>query len=777
MIKASDMDDLRERAGQWIACPTGDLTPEDWFGMEDDINLLLSSSPAGNAEAVEVVFRLLGRLADEQQVVASLTRAAWIDGALLIHVLRKWAEVYKQASSTGTAFAVDYSPAKVVDAMDSYCQVFHQVQWSSHLAYFLIEASNFTAKSKKNSMAGLTFARKILAQTIHEWRNGNEEAKPAAELFQVVANACTSASLPRREKRRAALQVDDLLRRMTEEVGSTPDARLWCSSIVAWSATRSEEGAAKSHQRLGQMYEASRLQDEQAESWIWAAALRSAINGWAWSNHRDTLRVVKALLARTSKFRELTLISAAEDTLPIRNAALQACAVSACPAGTRLARTIFDEIDEPNKATFYWFVASLVNGGEMDKGEAFLFDTVKAGLLKLDENLVSMVACGWARSSHPQAYERASRLVNELEYLGNSRVRLTVRTYNALLECCANGRDRGSHYAKEAERILEHMRYLASVKGDASIGPDAKSYSFVIRCWANAGDPSRAEAFLEEMIAEAKAGNDRVRPGVVVFNTVLLAYRNSRNETEALQGANEFFRKFLERYQSGELPFGPDSYSFTTLVACIARTCDKSDLGAERAKTASQLLHEMRSFFAKESAGLQLSTPLYNAVMNCWASAGLPDEAEGIFEEMLDDFNSGNPQAEPDVRSFNIVLKALVASKQAESAARADAIVARMKVLFSDGILPSGPTVVTYTTLIACHVNSSVAGAPRRAEEILQEMQQAYEQGNLDEPPNEKTIAAVRQVHEAASAHRMIQQDKGVAAEASLARDSTSSST
>jgi pentatricopeptide repeat protein len=165
---------------------------------------------------------------------------------------------------------------------------------------------------------------------------------------------------------------------------------------------------------------------------------------------------------------------------------------------------------------------------------------------------------------------------------------------------------------------------------------------------------------------------------------------------------------------------------------------------------------------------------LYNNVMNCWASAGLPDEAEGIFEEMLEDFNSGNSLAEPDVKSFNIILKALVAARQPESAARADAIVARMKVLHRDGILPSGPTVVTYTTLIACHLCSGQACAPRRADEILQEMQTAYQKGNLDGPPNAKTFAAVRQVHEE-NAKRTLP-DQAAVAEVSLTQQEFPSS-
>ena len=748
--------DLQKRAIAWIKRPPGDLSPEDWFGIEDDMEVLLTQN---TLDSVELSFHLLDRLAMEQRVISSLTRAEWVNGEFIKKLLQNWFMLFRQDQSLPKKFVEQYHPSIVSEAIDRYCSAFHEVKWSSQAGYYIIAAFNALAKSQSRhssqSSYGLDFTTKIFQKIIQEWKKGNEDATPAPALFQAVANACTSRTIPAKDRQRAATLLDDLLLMVAKGSDHPPDAQLFAQSINAWALTRSTKGAQKAIERLDQMYQTRRLQQEAVPGWVWVNALRSAVNAWTWSNHKDTLRQVEVLLVRTQNFVESGLITQGESTVPVWNAALQACAVAASQEGAAKAMKIaeiFDQAETPDKNTFYWYIASLVNGGEIDKGEKLFTESIQTGLLEAREDFLAMVMYGWVRSRHPQKYKRAKNLCEKAQQLSKGKLRLTTLTYNSLLECCAQSSEQGQYqyFANEALRLIELMRSLAIQKNDDSIAPDLKSYTSAIRCLAYCGDGKRAEILLYELMAAyKKSGNRRLQPDPVIFNTVLSAYNNSKDE-DALQGAQEFFQKFLEMHRKGDISKGPDRYSFTTLISCIARANGEGKVAIERAKIASGLLRQLHSLYSEENnVDWQPSTVTYNAVMNCWAKAGSPGNCEATLEKMLNDHRNGNGSAPPDIQSFNILMKALASCSLPNAGKRADDLLSRIKDLHRGRILGSGPNTITYSTLILCHIQSGSPEGIDRAEAILREMELQHEKGDLSSPPNDNIYEMVRKAKDA----------------------------
>lgn len=753
-LSQNEWSRVRDRAIVLIQKPTGELTPEDWFSMQDDMEILIQM------DAVELCFRVLNRLAAEQVFISSLTRAAWVDGDLMKRLLKSWMRLFRDQktdlSNENYKFITELGPVMMMKIVNVYCRTFREMKWSSQTAYYIVAAYNAQMKAtaatkppNRSTTEGpnaLDFAREILRMILNEWKQGNDDAKPAPELLQAVANACTSRSIPERQRFQAALQVDDLLLITAQELGGLPDARLYSSSINAWALTRSTEGALKAHERLDQMWEARNDQEEPIPAWIWVNSLRSAIQAWAWSqNHAQnhTLHRVDALLALTHNFIETELIAPTDKMVSVWNAALQAYASVATPEAASQAIElvgVFDKTKEsPDRSSYYWYVASLVNGGDIERGEAFLFDLIQARRLTASEDFMSMVLRGWARSSHTDKYRRALEFVEKMGTLSDGRIVPTTPTYNSLLECCSTNVGDDQYFATEGLRILMEMRTLQLSNHQSPVAPDLKSFTSVIKCLARCGDFKRAEVLYEELFTSSKRDRDRnLRPDTVIFNAVLAAFSNSTDES-ALLGALKFFQKCLTRQRSGELPEGPDSYSFTTLVSCIGRSVGKGPSAEEKAQIASNLLQKLQSLYTEEGkAKWQPTTALYNAVMNCWAKAGSANDCEATIKQMLVDYEEGNEKAVPDIQSFNILLDAFAASNDGSAPARADDLLTKIKELHQSGILHSGPNMVTYNHIIQCHMKNGGKEGAARARALFDEAQEEYEKGNLIGNPEMK---------------------------------------
>jgi pentatricopeptide repeat protein len=471
---------------------------------------------------------------------------------------------------------------------------------------------------------------------------------------------------------------------------------------------------------------------------------------------------------------------------------------------------------QPNAETYYWVTAAMANGGFVAESEAIASDLVarytqaaaaaatsqqhgknslstKKEVIRPLREMFHAIIIGWSRSPDPNRVQRARAIIRAMEnrlhhdkyddgdideeqYSSHDDDRYlcpNTATYNAYLSCLSKAHGPGSiQSAQEAVSVLEKMRFLSTLSlqgggrrrrpGRNDLRPDCQTYSHVIHCLANCGRFKMAEQYFQEMIADYKDGNEAAKPNTVAVNMVLLAYSRS-GDPQTPDRAEAWFRKFLlssDTEQQHQLDLQPDLYSFTTFLNCLSKRRRYRQPLSETAQAVEDVFREMQQRYGNSSRGVSANSlrpnqVLYNIVINCWAQARNPVRAEQIFEEMYQDFTQfNNPDAEPNVRSLNSVMKAWAISGRTDSAERSEKILELMRDLHVNGILTDiQPTCVTYTTLLmnyALQPTTPADGAAttQRADAILKEMWKLFNANLLDEAPNEVTYKNLLQIWE-----------------------------
>jgi hypothetical protein len=101
-------------------------------------------------------------------------------------------------------------------------------------------------------------------------------------------------------------------------------------------------------------------------------------------------------------------------------------------------------------------------------------------------------------------------------YFQAKGIQPTVACFNALVKAC--GKPNYSDGANKAEAILRAM------KAEHSVDPDLNSYMACLMCWYKSGRTEafqRAKALVEEMIEQARSGNDAVAPNDKAFQVLV----------------------------------------------------------------------------------------------------------------------------------------------------------------------------------------------------------------------------------------------------------------
>jgi pentatricopeptide repeat protein len=186
-------------------------------------------------------------------------------------------------------------------------------------------------------------------------------------------------------------------------------------------------------------------------------------------------------------------------------------------------------------------------------------------------------------------------------------------------------RSGSSSAAEKAEALFRRVQEL-----DESEWPDVKPntimYTSVIKAWANAGDPDRAELLLKQMYEDYMLhGNSEVKPNKFSFNSVLSAWSKS-SSPNAVDSAEALLRKMTELKKHGVLDSSPDVVSYN----CILHTLAKRRSYPQAVAKAESLMEEMIEI-ATETGDKSVVPNLitYTALFRILAAASaLPDTAE-----------------------------------------------------------------------------------------------------------------------------------------------------
>lgn len=383
----------------------------------------------------------------------------------------------------------------------------------------------------------------------------------------------------------------------------------------------------------------------------------------------------------------------------------------------------------------------------------------------------------WSKSSSRQAAERAEALLLQCRDAStkNKSVSPDVVMYNMVLQACAGQRltsqERNSQRVDEtgvrrAESLLQQMKHSNNVS------PDVYSYNILMNVWYNSGNykraASRARELLEEMKQAHGAGNDKVKPDAITYNTVIklicqsgirgsfdeakslmdemgaegpsiqaMTYNTvmgalvKSNEPNAVRKVEEMFQDMERMYQEGNKSVRPTESTFNILLNAYAKSKDPRD-----AAKAEQLLNRMIESSENDNnnaAGPSVQT--FATVLDGYARNGQADAAESLFNKM-------NPEHVNTV-SYNTVLNALARSRDKDAPYRAEALLNRMQKEYEEGNENVRPNSISFSSLLNTWAKSGLDGAAEHAEAILTRMEDLAARGNPHVIPNEVCYSTV----------------------------------
>ena len=314
--------------------------------------------------------------------------------------------------------------------------------------------------------------------------------------------------------------------------------------------------------------------------------------------------------------------------------------------------------------------------------------------------------------------ERAEALLRQMQQLlqtGRFDVRPNARSFSSVIDCWAQAslplhidtnKYDGSHDEKmemagsfAAEKAEALLREMQQQK-DPTVLPDAGMYAGVMNAWARAGKPIRVSKLLDELL-ESPGDDGKIA------------------ENHFAKPNNHFVK--------------PNVQMFTTVLAAWANCT--SPLAATRAE---EVLTKMEKLY--ETGKLPLCKPnvvSYTAVIRCFANLAAPnrqdaaDRAQSILEFMK---HSDDAELQPNARTYAEVIRAHSNAGRPEMAEQC--LNEMLHEYQTHGKTEVRPDVYTFNFVLTAWSKSNSIEAPQRAEAILAEMQNLHASGVLSSGPN-----------------------------------------
>lgn len=196
--------------------------------------------------------------------------------------------------------------------------------------------------------------------------------------------------------------------------------------------------------------------------------------------------------------------------------------------------------------------------------------------LKPDVFSFTILATGWARSRHPNAADKAERLLHHMELKGMT---VTTLTYNVVLNAIAVSHD--PQKALRAAKIVRKMQQLA-VSGREDCQPDLYTYqSWIHACSRTRGGVPQTITILKYLDDEAASGNTSLRPNAYCFAAAIHAWAYSSEPEKSIR-ANELLQDMRQRYEIyGQRSCRPNVVVFTSVInACVKPATSADRQGA-----------------------------------------------------------------------------------------------------------------------------------------------------------------------------------------------------
>lgn len=301
----------------------------------------------------------------------------------------------------------------------------------------------------------------------------------------------------------------------------------------------------------------------------------------------------------------------------------------------------------------------------------------------------------------------ADRLVDWIiaEAPEHSHLQPNVYTFSSLMNAWVKSKD--PQAPSRAENILELMHELHSEFPEWNVAPNQITYATAIDAWAKVGRVDRAEQLLHDMHAAYKEnGMEHLKPNLPAFNGLLVAL--------ARAGEMERAQKVLEQmealYESGELDDEPSVISYSTVLSAFGKSSKRGT-----AQKAEHILRHMKD------RGVRANVISWNTVIDAYAKEKNPERAEALLREMTSEYEQGNKDVKPSMRTYAVVLSAWSAKQSIQSGEQGERLMELMIKLHESGELEE-PDVIAYNSVLACWARSGARDAGARANDFLHKM-------------------------------------------------------
>ena len=258
----------------------------------------------------------------------------------------------------------------------------------------------------------------------------------------------------------------------------------------------------------------------------------------------------------------------------------------------------------------------------------------------------------WAHSSHEGAVERVMTTLHhviEKERLsidnGEDRLlRLNKIVFHSALLTLAKFEEGGVSHGNKAEKIVKILQNLHEqdfysgitdrknkddeYKLDIDLKPDTRTWSLLLRCWANVANTSynnvgedaaeHAELLLMKMEEMYNAG-EGVRPNAHCFTSCIQAWSKLKSKKSTERAIDILSRKEKLFEMTGDEEIKPNSFEYNV---CLSALCNANLMGDAR-----NLLTKM------ESAAL-IDTTSYNTVISAYTKLGDMKQAWNLMNQM-----------------------------------------------------------------------------------------------------------------------------------------------
>jgi Pentatricopeptide repeat domain len=310
-----------------------------------------------------------------------------------------------------------------------------------------------------------------------------------------------------------------------------------------------------------------------------------------------------------------------------------------------------------------------------------------------------------AWSPNKDGAQQAQHILDRMEDLTLETIaRPNVATYSHVLEGWAN-----RNAPEQAELVVKRMEDRFEKTANVQVQPTTGVYNKLIKAWmmhTSDDAPVKAEAILRDMIAQYQNGNRAVKPNSQSFSQVMRAV-GKKGDDERVKALHQEMAALYRA--SGDADFQPDTRVYNELVASVAK-------GEDGATAAEAILYEMMELSRNGIENIMPNAVTFRNVINAFKGnyeSGVAYKVEKLLELQEGLYGGSNSELKVDARTYNAAIQVMARTRNPEKAAMTLRLLEKMKASKDPD---AQPNLATYNNVLsAC----AFSNQPDDAKEVF----------------------------------------------------------